>query len=985
MLLYDDKKSNGLSENSYENIKVELKEEEEYMKKKILISQLLIFILLIQLCLPVFAMQIFVRKQDSTNITLDVDPTDTIQNVKGIIEVELAIPPNQQRLSFANKQLEENRTLADYNIQKDNIINLIVGITLKPTTWTTNVNGSSENWTLEEGNILDLTDVLLPIDAGNKKIIINGHNAAIIGLNTKTFEKLSIEISGGANVTIADLKIDNTSGGKSPIFATDNDLGNKLILFGNNWVKGELYNAGVHVGAGTALTITGTLSDSLTAIGRDIGAGIGGSGAIVDVVGEAGGQITISGGTIIASSDNGGAGIGGCGGSGIGGIGGASGTITINGGHITATGGNGGAGIGGGGGTNSGGAAVTIAISTATVFATGGFGGAGIGGGGGNIAGGAGGTISILSGNITALGGGESSGIGGGGSFTTVGTGAILNIDASAIVKAVSTTNNTATQPAISVVGGTIDSKIMMLNYAALQAANTSTQVYLKASNDLIDSFAPTISYESIAFTVTDNDTYAIKSNAVSQKHNIGPSIDFVINANGLNIFNAVEDGTDLINVPLIPDDEESTASSVNSNPRNKDLTILVNGNVVNMGTIVDTKVAGKTVTTVTIDEQKLEQKLVLEGNNATVSISVTSDAEIQIGELNGQMIKNMETKQAIVEIKTKSATYILPAQEINIDAVSAELGSNVILKDIKVNIEIIKTSEETTKLVENAAVLGEFTMVAQPLTFNVSCTYGDKTIDITKFNNYVERSIAIPDGVDPNKITTGVVIDPDGTVRHVPTKVIIINGKYFAKINSLTNSIYSVIWNPIEFADVENHWAKEAVNDMASRMVLSGIGNDMYAPKREITRAEFAAIMVTGLGLKPGTGDTHFSDVNASDWYAPYVETAFAYGILSGYDSEHFGPMDLITREQAMTMVATAMKITGLKIEIKTDEVDKLLSTFSDTKQSSTWSKESIAVCLKADIVSGKSALILAPKDKITRAEVAVIIRNLLQNSNLI
>lgn len=103
------------------------------------------------------------------------------------------------------------------------------------------------------------------------------------------------------------------------------------------------------------------------------------------------------------------------------------------------------------------------------------------------------------------------------------------------------------------------------------------------------------------------------------------------------------------------------------------------------------------------------------------------------------------------------------------------------------------------------------------------------------------------------------------------------------------------VIWHPLEFKDAEKHWAKEAINDMGSRMVISGVGNDMFEPDRDITRAEFAAIVVRGLGLKPGTGKIPFTDVKATDWYAPFVETAYEYGILSGYGYSKFGPMDKI------------------------------------------------------------------------------------------
>jgi hypothetical protein len=311
--------------------------------------------------------------------------------------------------------------------------------------------------------------------------------------------------------------------------------------------------------------------------------------------------------------------------------------------------------------------------------------------------------------------------------------------------------------------------------------------------------------------------------------------------------------------------------------------------------------------------------------------------------------------------------------------------GEDVEPSDVKVSVEISALAGEEATIVEDAATKGNYAIVVPPVDFTVRCTYRGEEVVISEFSGYIERTIAIPDGVDHQKITTAVIVEKDGTMRHAPTKIIVIDGKYYAQINSLTSSVYTIIWNPLEFEDVAHHWAKEAVNDMGSRLVVSGVGDGLFAPDRDVTRAEFAAIIVRALGLKPESGKSQFTDVKESDWYSSYVNTASRNEMVFGYDDGRFGPNDKITREQAMAMIARAMGITGLEVELTDGETDEVLEEFSDAMSSSDYAKSSIARCVRAGLVAGKSDKLIAPRDNITRAETAVIVRRLLQQSDLI
>lgn len=167
-----------------------------------------------------------------------------------------------------------------------------------------------------------------------------------------------------------------------------------------------------------------------------------------------------------------------------------------------------------------------------------------------------------------------------------------------------------------------------------------------------------------------------------------------------------------------------------------------------------------------------------------------------------------------------------------------------------------------------------------------------------------------------------------------------------------------------------EGHWAYAALQFAVSQGILSGNDHGKLNPDGLATRAEVATIINRVLGAVEQADISVFSDVSSDSWYYPEMAKAVQMRTIMGNGTE-LQPNANITREQAFTIIARALKLDSAEASV--------LTSFEDAESVSSWAQGSIAALVAGGYVNGSDGKLL-PQNNITRAEIAQILYNLIQ-----
>ncbi len=177
-------------------------------------------------------------------------------------------------------------------------------------------------------------------------------------------------------------------------------------------------------------------------------------------------------------------------------------------------------------------------------------------------------------------------------------------------------------------------------------------------------------------------------------------------------------------------------------------------------------------------------------------------------------------------------------------------------------------------------------------------------------------------------------------------------------------------------FSDLDTvPWAREAILELAKRNILSGKGNGKFDPDGNVTREEFAKLVVNAFNIgNKSDYKTDFSDVAKGAWYESYVNAAALSGIVKGYGDGSFGTGNCITRQDCAVMLFRALEYMG-----KDTSVQQKVS-FDDEGEISDYAKNAVDILSAMNVINGKGNNLFVPKAFCSRAEAAVMFYRLIK-----
>ncbi|MCM3127985.1 S-layer homology domain-containing protein [Paenibacillus provencensis] len=319
------------------------------------------------------------------------------------------------------------------------------------------------------------------------------------------------------------------------------------------------------------------------------------------------------------------------------------------------------------------------------------------------------------------------------------------------------------------------------------------------------------------------------------------------------------------------------------------------------------------------------------------------------------------------IQISVSFGSYELPIEEIDLSQIRAELGAGA--GEFELRFALTKDRAA----IELASLKGYSPLAA--VNYSVAAYSAEGQVyELTEFDQYIRRTITLT-SYELSKLEHMAAVRAQDEVNAdrlhpVPFQI---SGNE-AEIFSRSNSTYLLLEHHVTFGDMNDHWARSNVEQLADKMIVSGTAAGVYDPNTAITRAEYAALLVRALGLAVTPEAMIYSDVPNSAWYAHSIQSAANAGLITGYSDGTFRPNQQVTREEIAAMTYRAMQFAAYE----PTSSDRSL-TYLDNEMVHDWAKEAVEELSRLGVLYGDRTDHFDPSRSATRAESAAVVNRML------
>lgn len=352
----------------------------------------------------------------------------------------------------------------------------------------------------------------------------------------------------------------------------------------------------------------------------------------------------------------------------------------------------------------------------------------------------------------------------------------------------------------------------------------------------------------------------------------------------------------------------------------------------------------------------------------AAAGASGTPNVTIQVGGAAGASSVGttipQASVQALVSGNAGALTISGPTGSVSFDAAALKTIAGA---SGDVTVTVAKTDSSALSAAAQA-------LVGDHPVFSLSVMSGGSAV--SQFGGDV--TVSVPYTPAPGEDTNAIVIyyiAADGAPTLVPnarydtaTGRVVFTTTHF--------STYAVGYNKVSFTDVSTTaWYADAVTFLAARGVTSGTTANTFSPDATLTRGQFMTMLLRAYSISPDPNPRdNFADAG-NTYYTNYLATAKRMGLASGIGDNLFAPDREITRQEMFTILYSVLESTS---NLPQGNSGKTLADFSDTAEIASWAKDAMTLLVGTGTVSGSGGK-LSPTSFTTRAEMAEVLYRLL------